>query len=88
MFDLTDPYPIEPVRVGGGVIRGQRATCGHKRSDWVSTKRLVSSAIGFLPHLRSFKLFLFLMFMEHLLYFLPFKLIPIESKGDSYIRRY
>ena len=22
MFNLTDPYPIEPVRVGGGVIRG------------------------------------------------------------------
>ena len=41
MFDLTDPYPIEPVRVGGGVIHGQRATCGRKRSDWVSTKRLV-----------------------------------------------
>ena len=41
MFDLTDPYPIEPVRVGGGVVRGQRATCGHKRSDRVSTKRLV-----------------------------------------------
>ena len=41
MFDLTDPYPIEPVRVGGGVIRGQRAIRGHKRSDRVSTKRLV-----------------------------------------------
>ena len=41
MFDLTDPYPIELVRVGGGVICGQRATHGHKRSDWVSTKRLV-----------------------------------------------
>ena len=38
---LTDLYPIEPVRVGGGVVRGQRATCGCKRSDWVSTKRLV-----------------------------------------------
>ena len=23
MFDLTDPYPIEPVHVGGGVVRGQ-----------------------------------------------------------------
>ena len=41
MFDLTDPYPIEPVRVGGGVIRWQHATCGRKRSDRVSTKRLV-----------------------------------------------
>ena len=41
MFDLTDPYPIEPVCVGGGVIRGQCATRGHKRSDRVSTKRLV-----------------------------------------------
>ena len=41
MFDLTDLYPIEPVRVGGGVVRGQRATRGHKRSDRVSTKRLV-----------------------------------------------
>ena len=38
---MTDPYPIEPVRVGGGVVYGQRATCGCKRSDWVSTKRLV-----------------------------------------------
>ena len=41
MFDLTDPYPIEPVHVGGGVICGQRATRGCKRSDRVSTKRLV-----------------------------------------------
>ena len=41
MFDLTDPYPIEPVCVGGGVIRGQRATHGCKRLDRVSTKRLV-----------------------------------------------
>ena len=41
MFDLTDPYPIEPVCIGGGVVRGQRATHGRKRSDWVSTKRLV-----------------------------------------------
>ena len=41
MFNLTDPYPIEPIRVGGGVIRGQRATCGRKRSDQISTKRLV-----------------------------------------------
>src|ERR1700743_2792951 len=41
MFDLTDPYPIEPVHVGGGVVRGQHATGGCKRSDWVSTKRLV-----------------------------------------------
>src|SRR6202000_2965074 len=41
MFDLTDLYPIEPVCVGGGVVRGQRATRGHKRSDRVSTKRLV-----------------------------------------------
>src|ERR1700743_2303186 len=41
MFDLTDPYPIEPVRVGGGVVCGQRATRGRKRSDRVSTKRLV-----------------------------------------------
>ena len=41
MFDLTDPYPIEPVRVGGGVIHGQCATRGCKRSDRVSTKRLV-----------------------------------------------
>src|ERR1700743_1105125 len=41
MFDLTDPYPIEPVRVGGGVVCGQCATRGCKRSDRVSTKRLV-----------------------------------------------
>ena len=41
MLDLTDPYPIEPVCVGGGVVCGQCATHGHKRSDWVSTKRLV-----------------------------------------------
>ena len=41
MFDLTDPYPIEPVRIGGGVVWGQRATCGCKRSDRVLTKRLV-----------------------------------------------
>ena len=41
MYDLTDPYPIEPVRVGGGVVHGQHATHGHKRSDWISTKRLV-----------------------------------------------
>ena len=41
MYDLTNPYPIEPVHVRGGVVRGQRATCGCKRSDRVSTKRLV-----------------------------------------------
>ena len=41
MFDLIDPYPIEPVRVGGGVICRQHATHGRKRSDRVSTKRLV-----------------------------------------------
>ena len=41
MYDLTNPYPIEPVCVGGGVVCGQRATCDRKRSDWVSTKRLV-----------------------------------------------
>ena len=41
MFDLTDPYPIEPVCIGGGVVQGQRATRGCKRSDQVSTKRLV-----------------------------------------------
>ena len=41
MFDLSDPYPIEPVRVGGGVICGQHATRGRKRSDQVSAKRLV-----------------------------------------------
>ena len=41
MFDLTDPYPIEPVCVRGGVVRGQCATRGHKRSDWITTKRLV-----------------------------------------------
>ena len=41
MYDLTDPYPIEPVRVGGGVVRGQHVMCGCKRSDWISTKRLV-----------------------------------------------
>ena len=38
---MTDPCPIEPVRVGGGVVHGQCATHGRKRSDWVSTKRLV-----------------------------------------------
>ena len=31
--DLTNPYPIEPVWVGGGVVCGQCATCGHKRAD-------------------------------------------------------
>ena len=41
MPDLSDPYPIEPVCVGGGVVREQRATHGCKRSDRVSTKRLV-----------------------------------------------
>ena len=41
MFDLTDPYPIEPVHVAGGAVYGQHATRGRKRSDWVSTKRLV-----------------------------------------------
>ena len=41
MYDLTDAYPMEPVCVGGGVVRGQCATPGCKRSDWVSTKRLV-----------------------------------------------
>ena len=41
IYDLTNPYPIEPVHVGGGVVCGQCAMCGHKRSDWVSTKRLV-----------------------------------------------
>ena len=38
---MTDTHPIEPVHVGGGVVRGQRATGGRKRSDRVSTKRLV-----------------------------------------------
>ena len=38
---LTDLFPIEPVRAGGGVVCGQHATRGRKRSDWVSTKRLV-----------------------------------------------
>ena len=41
IFDLTDLYPIEPVRVGGGVVHEQHATRGRKRSDQVSTKRLV-----------------------------------------------
>ena len=41
MFDLTDPYPIEPVCVGRGVVCGQCVTHGCKRSDQVSTKRLV-----------------------------------------------
>ena len=41
IFGLTDPYPIEPVCVGGGVVRGQHATRGRKRSDRVPTKRLV-----------------------------------------------
>ena len=27
MFDLTDPYPIEPVRVGGGVVLSGNWTC-------------------------------------------------------------
>ena len=38
---MTDPYPIEPVCVVGGVVCGQHATCGHKRSDRVLTKKLV-----------------------------------------------
>ena len=41
MLDLTDPYPIELVCVGGGVVRGQHATHGCKRFNRVSTKRLV-----------------------------------------------
>ena len=41
MFDLTDLYPIEPVCVRGGVVCGQHVTCGHRRSNQVSTKRLV-----------------------------------------------
>ena len=41
MYDLTNPYPIEPVHVGGGVGHGQHATRGNKRADWVPTKRLV-----------------------------------------------
>ena len=41
IFGLTDPYPIEPVCVRGGVVRGQHVTRGRKRSDQVSTKRLV-----------------------------------------------
>ena len=38
---MTDPYPIEPVCVEGGVVCGQCATRGRKRSDRVSTKKLV-----------------------------------------------
>ena len=41
MYDLTNPYPIEPVHVRGGVVHGQCPTHGCKRSDQVSTKRLV-----------------------------------------------
>ena len=41
MFDLTNPYPREPVHVAGGVVCGQHATYGRNRSDQVSTKRLV-----------------------------------------------
>ena len=41
MYDLTNPYPIESVCVRGGVVFGQHVTRGCKRSDWVSTKRLV-----------------------------------------------
>ena len=41
IYDLTNPYPIEPVCVGGGVICGECVTHGHKRADQVSTKRLV-----------------------------------------------
>ena len=41
MYDLTNPYPIEPVHVGGGVVHGQRATDGRKRVDRVPTERLV-----------------------------------------------
>ena len=41
MYDLTNPYLIEPVRVGGGVVHGQHVKHGCKRSDQVSTKRLV-----------------------------------------------
>ena len=38
---LTDLYPIEPIHVGGGVVCGQHAMRGRKRSDRVLTKRLV-----------------------------------------------
>ena len=41
IYDLTNPYPLEPVHVGGGVVRGQHMTRGCKRSDRVSTKRLI-----------------------------------------------
>ena len=41
IYGLTNPYPIEPVCVGGGVVCGQRAMCDHKRADQVPTKRLV-----------------------------------------------
>ena len=41
MYDLTNPYPIKPVRIGRGVVHGQCVTCGCRRADWVSTKRLV-----------------------------------------------
>ena len=38
---MTNPYPLEPVCVDGGVVCGQCAMCGCKRADRVSTKRLV-----------------------------------------------
>ena len=41
MYDLTNPYPIEPVHVGGGVVCGQHVMHGCKRADQVLTKRLV-----------------------------------------------
>src|SRR6202000_3489233 len=41
VYDLTNPYPIEPVHVGGGVVCGQCVTRSCKRSDRLATKRLV-----------------------------------------------
>ena len=41
IYDLTNPYPIEPVQVGRGVVCGQHVTHGRKRADWVPAKRLV-----------------------------------------------
>ena len=38
-YDLTNPYFIELVCVGGGVVHGQHVTHGHKRADWVPTVR-------------------------------------------------
>ena len=50
---------------------------------WFVSLSPLSSAIGFLPYSRSFKLFLFLIFMEHLLYFLLFLIFSSSHRWKA-----